>query len=105
MNGLTVPDVMPLVWNLYASPHGSVGGCLHIVLDDGNVKDSHVQYCIEHAVKNGCTECATLGVLLERMSETQRMKVARHAYCERYRHREREANCACAAWAASPRPS
>jgi hypothetical protein len=73
----TVPDVLPLVRALYATEHGGCGGCLHLVLDDGNVADDNVRYCLGIATERGCAQCAELGALLLRMSKTQRLKVRR----------------------------
>jgi len=69
----TIHEVWPLVRELY-SRHGA-GCCLHIVLDDGNVMDDDVRFCIEWADKEGCKPCAELGQLLLRMSRTQRKKL------------------------------
>lgn len=30
------------------TPGAAVGGCLHIVLDDGNVSDQDILWCIQH---------------------------------------------------------
>ena len=50
--------------------YSAVGGGLHIVLDDGNVEDHHIQWCIEEAIpdypwvdeigQRACIECARL---------------------------------------------
>lgn len=45
-----------------------VGGALHIVLDDGNLKDDNIQWCIDNSIKKCddivervlCLECAKL---------------------------------------------
>lgn len=42
----TVAEVLPLVNAYYAKPGNSVGGNLHIVLDDCNVEDGHVEFCL-----------------------------------------------------------
>lgn len=39
-----------LVRKVYES--NSVGGSLHIVLDDFNIEDSHVRWCIKHQAEN-----------------------------------------------------
>jgi hypothetical protein len=65
-----VPEASPLVKALYA--RNSAGCCLHIVLDDGNVRDSDVDCCIESARKKGHADCETLALLLRKMSRTQR---------------------------------
>lgn len=76
----TVPEVLPLVRALYRSEHGRVGGCFHIVLDDYNVEDHHVSWCLDNARERSCQPCTELGELLVRMSRTQRLKLARLAY-------------------------
>jgi len=91
---LTVPDVIQDVWDLYATKHGNVGGCLHIVLDDDNVEDSSVRFCIDYAKEKGCEVCLPLAEKLLTMSETQRGKLASHAYCNQYPGRE----CRCQSW-------
>ena len=73
----TVPEVLPLVKALYATPEGGCGCCLHIVLDDCNVSDGDVQFCRDYAVERGHTDCVTLSDLLLKMSKTQRHRLAR----------------------------
>lgn len=51
------------------------GGSLHIVLDDGNVEDSHVEFCIEYARQNGDIEGNRLGKILLGKSKSQRLGV------------------------------
>ncbi len=72
----TVPEVLPLVRDYYARPGNGVGGSLHIVLDDGNVSDDNVRFCIEWAHKQGDIAGAELGEILLRMSRTQRRKLS-----------------------------
>lgn len=76
----TVPEVLPLVHALYATAHGAVGGCLHIVLDDGNVETGHVKFALAYARENGCADCTALGEKLLQMSTTQRAKLSARAY-------------------------
>ena len=73
----TVPEVSPLVKLLYSTPQGGVGCCLHIVLDDQNVADGDVDFCIQCAKEKGHPECLELALLLRRMSKTQRLKLSR----------------------------
>ena len=69
----TIPDVFPRVQELYAR---HPAGChLHVVLDDGNVSDAAVKFCISAAMAAGCVECKEVGILLEGMSKTQRRKL------------------------------
>ena len=69
----TVPEVLPLVQTIYA--RHCAGCCLHIVLDDGNVDDDEVQFCLDRAVTAGHADCQRCAELLVRMSKTQRLKL------------------------------
>ena len=62
--------------------YSSVGGGLHIVLDDGNVEDYHIEWCMKEAIptypwldeagRRACERCARL--LLETpLEERQRI--------------------------------
>lgn len=73
---LTLPEVMPLVETLYSLPQHGVGGHLHIVLDDGNVQDDDLAYCLDRAREDGCAACYALALILLQMSGTQRRKIA-----------------------------
>ncbi len=66
----TVPEVLPAVQALYA--RDSAGCCLHVVLDDRNVRDCFVDSCIENAVHD---ECKQIAIKLRQMSTTQRRKL------------------------------
>lgn len=68
-----VPEVMPLVHALYE--RHSAGCCLHIVLDDGNLEDSSVEFCEGFAREQGHAECQRLARLLGQMTWTQRNKL------------------------------
>ena len=74
----TIPDVLHRFVE-YLRKHPAWGS-LHIVLDDGNVADQHVQYCIEYAEHAGDSDGAELGRVLLAMSKTQRGKIDRVAY-------------------------
>lgn len=77
----TVPEVLPLVWHYRDHyEHGGAGGSLHIVLDDGNVEDSHVEFCRQFAIEHGDSEGEKLAEILLRMSKTQRSKLAARFY-------------------------
>lgn len=71
----TIPEVVPLFLPYYRQ-HGAWGS-LHVVLDDHNVEDHSVRYCIEWAEESGDTQGAELGRILLRMSKTQRGKLSR----------------------------
>jgi hypothetical protein len=74
-NTLTVPDVIER-FRAYKAKE-PCWGALHIVLDDGNVRDTHVKFCIENALERGDTEGHELACLLLGMSTTQRNKLRR----------------------------
>ena len=50
-------------------------GSLHLVLGDGNVQDSHVQFCLDQARAEDDGEGVELARLLLQMSKTQRRKL------------------------------
>jgi hypothetical protein len=57
-----------------------IGGALHIVTDDGNLDDSHVEWCITYAVSQDDYYGAALALLLMQMTRTQRGKVSKEWY-------------------------
>ena len=71
----TVPEVLPLIVTYYSIPGNSVGGIFHIVLDDGNVDDGDVEYCLNLAKEREDKESIEIGEILLRMSRTQRRKL------------------------------
>lgn len=48
------------------------GGCLHIVLDDGNYRDSDVTFCKEYSIKHKDYFGEVLATLLEQLTEEER---------------------------------
>lgn len=73
MSKLTVPEVLPDVIALYT--RHAAGCCLHIVLDDGNIEDENVEFCIQYAMDAKHPECEALARKLRSMSRTQRKKL------------------------------
>lgn len=71
----TVPEVLKTVREYYSKPGNEAGGSLHVVLDDGNVRDSDVLFCISYAKEAGDTDGKSLAEILFKMSKTQRMKI------------------------------
>ena len=61
----------------YHLPGNGAWGSLHIVLADGNVKDDHVDFCIEWARERGDMEGERLARLLRQMSKSQRGRLDR----------------------------
>ncbi len=76
----TVPEVLPIARAYYAKPGNGAGGSLHIVLDDYNVDDDSVSFCMDHAADKGDDDGVALAGLLLRMSRTQRLKIGRSVY-------------------------
>ena len=58
----------------YYGEHAA-GGSLHIVLDDGNLEDHNVDFCIEYAEKEGDGAGLALARLIRSASRTQRQKL------------------------------
>lgn len=65
-------DLYAMVRRLYATPEGICGCCLHVVLDDGNWEDEHVQFCIDRAATKGHAFCKELGERILAIPEAER---------------------------------
>lgn len=76
---ITVPEVIKRFTAYKQRPGNGCWGSLHIVLDDGNIKDSNIQFCIDYAIKTCDTEGVELGKILLSMSKSQRLKLYREA--------------------------
>jgi hypothetical protein len=75
------PSVTPELLERFKAYHRDNGawGSLHIVLDDNNLKDSNVRFCVKFANEEGDSEGEALAEILLTMSKTQRGKIARLA--------------------------
>jgi hypothetical protein len=73
----TIPEVAPLVRAYYEKPGNEAGGALHVVLDDCNVDDGSVRFCLTEATERGDADGEALARKLLAMSKTQRRKLAR----------------------------
>lgn len=66
-------DLIYLAWEHYQGAGNEAGGALHIVLDDGNVEKSHVEWCRNYAASEGDVDavmlCDELLAVSERMRE------------------------------------
>lgn len=75
-------------------------GSLHIVLDEGNVHDDNVRFCLEWSRKNGDMEGLALAEALLSMSKTQRLKLPSYALeylrCAWSKHRDTCVTCSTA---------
>lgn len=64
---------------LFAAYHEdhSTWGSLHLVLEDGNLGDDHMQFCIQYAAENGDAIGCVLGRMLAKMSVEERDALSR----------------------------
>lgn len=74
--GVHVATVDVLVEEFYEMPGNSVGGELHVVLDDSNWEDSSIDECIADATKAADVAAVALGKLLRAMAWDERMQLA-----------------------------
>lgn len=66
-------EVLALVRAVYDAPDGGTGGNLHIVLDDWNLEDSSIRWCLE---REGLTDAErACGEALLAMTESERAAV------------------------------
>lgn len=74
---MTAPNNKPLSQEDKARFAAYKGTSLHLVLNNNNVKDGHVEHCIQTAARHGDQEGYELGLILRGMSKSQRLKLAR----------------------------
>jgi len=77
---LTAEDVIPFAHEFRDMDNNSVGGHLHIVLDDGNCEDHFVEFCKLQADRDHDIKAYLLADTLLSMPETEREKVAEAFY-------------------------
>lgn len=90
----TVPEVRELVDAYYEHAGNTAGGNLHIVLDDFNIADHHIQFCLELASEMGDDDGVEIAEKLLQMTTTQRRKVVMGVRPAFFIHR----------WSPPPRP-
>ena len=73
--------VKKMIEQLYA--RHPTGCCLHIVTDDNNIEDSHVQFCVEEAQRSGHPSCERLAEALLEMSLEDRAALLGVHLCEK----------------------
>lgn len=80
---MTAPNNQPLSkknfdrFKAYQRQHGGNGtGCFHMVLENKNIKDGHIKFCRELAVKRSDQEALELADILLSLSKSQRLKLA-----------------------------
>ena len=88
-------DMKKLYWQckaLYKLKDCGCGGPLHILLDDGNYEDNHIQFCIEECKKHPNATIAALGTIICR--EYQKMSMKERAVFDLYLW-NRDITCKC----------
>ena len=80
MSKPTIPEVLPLIKEYRDKDGNGVGGNLHIILDDGNVNDSDVIFCLDRAKETNDTDGVKIAEMLLQMSKTQRSKLSNMFY-------------------------
>jgi hypothetical protein len=77
-----VPEVLKAANAFLADPRHIVGGALHMVLEDGNWQDGHIEYCRKKAVewchcrRKPCQAAIDLCDQLLALTGTQRRRIA-----------------------------
>ncbi len=84
MIGKTVDLLIECCKAYYEVDENSVGGSLHIVLDDGNLETANILHCIDDAYRNNDLAGVILGKLLLSVSYKQRCELYKHY--DKYRH-------------------
>lgn len=70
-----VPAVLPEARAYLAQPGNDAGGHLHLVLDDANLEDTTILWCIHAAAHANDAAGAHLGMRLLELTRTQRRKL------------------------------
>lgn len=73
------PEIIERFKAYHNAPNNGAWGSLHIVLDDGNIEDKHIEFCIKNAVERKDGEGAELAKLLLAFTKTQRIKIRNRA--------------------------
>ena len=78
---ITIPDVLPLLKEYYKKEGNACGGSLHIVLEDGNIKDRNVIWCQNRALEKEDKDGYKLAGLLLLMTKSQRYRLySKHSF-------------------------
>lgn len=67
---ITADDIAPLTDRVYAGNGG--GCCLHIMLEDGNLTDEDVAWCLNRAVEKRHPICYAVALLYREVPEVAR---------------------------------
>lgn len=81
----TVAQVLPWVLDYYAQPGNTVGGSLHIVLDEDNLHTDAIESCRQYAIERGDVFGEWLARLLLRLTMSQMRRLARQVHLADWR--------------------
>ena len=70
-------DILPLLKVFSLIPENGVGGNLHIFLEDGNVDDGSLRFCLERAREAGDELGTKIAEMALECSKTQRRKICK----------------------------
>lgn len=71
----TIAFMRGIIGAFYELPGNTCGGSLHIVLDDFNTEDEHVEWCRNHAQEKGDVDGVYLAELLQKFTEQERNEI------------------------------
>jgi len=71
-----------LTERLRSLPYGEGGCCLHIVVEDQNLDDDSVAFCIEQAKSEGHAGCLALAMLYAALSPEERGEASGGIPCD-----------------------
>jgi len=81
-----INEIIKLAKDYYSKEGNECGGSLHIVLDDGNLEDDNIKFCINYAKENNDIDGIKIGELLLTLSMTQRNKMY-NELCDSWREK------------------
>ena len=68
-------ELFKMINAYYAKPGNCTGGSLHIVLDDDNLEDHHVDFCIQWAKDANDADGVALGEAIRQIPEARRIEL------------------------------
>ena len=68
-------EILKLIKDYYSKEGNAVGGSLHMVLDDGNLDNSDIQFAINYAKKEMDCDGIKIGEILLSLSKGERKKI------------------------------
>ena len=76
-------EIHGAVTHYYRRPGNEVGGPLHLVLDDYNLDDASIDFCIEAAAERGDDAGVALGRAIRNLTRRQRRALVRRQWLSR----------------------